>query len=51
MKRHHRITVISASPVRSSAGPLTPDAAIVILGAYAAIALAAALTRVARRDA
>ena len=34
-----------------SSGLLTPDAAIVVLGAYAAIALAAALIRVAHRDA
>ncbi len=34
-----------------SAGLLTPDAAIAVLGAYAAIALAAALIRVSHRDA
>jgi ABC-2 type transport system permease protein len=34
-----------------SSGLLTPDAAIAVLGAYAAIALAAALIRVAHRDA
>ncbi len=39
------------APHGSSAGLLTPDAAIAILGAYAAIALAAALIRVAHRDA
>ena len=41
----------AAITVHRSAGLLTPDAAIVVLGAYAAIALAAALIRVAHRDA
>ncbi len=41
----------AAITVHRSAGLLTPDAAITILGAYAAIALAAALIRVAHRDA
>ena len=41
----------AAITVHRSAGLLTPDAAIAILGAYAAIALAAALIRVARGDA
>ncbi len=34
-----------------SGGLLTPNAAIAVLGAYAAIALTAALIRVAHRDA
>jgi ABC-2 type transport system permease protein len=41
----------AAITVHRSAGLLTPDAAIAILGAYAAIALAAAMLRVAHRDA
>jgi len=41
----------AAITVHRSAGLLTPDAAIAVLGAYAAIALAAALIRVAHRDA
>ena len=41
----------AAITVHRSAGLLTPNAAIAVLGAYAAIALAAALTRVAHRDA
>ena len=41
----------AAVTVHRSAGLLTPDAAIAVLGAYAAIALAAALIRVAHRDA
>ncbi len=41
----------AAITVHHSAGLLTPNAAIAVLGAYAAIALAAALIRVARRDA
>jgi ABC-2 type transport system permease protein len=41
----------AAITVHRSAGLLTPDAAIVILGAYAAIALAAGLIRVTHRDA
>ena len=43
--------VQAAITVHRSAGLLTPDAAIAVLGAYAAIALAAALIRVAHRDA
>jgi hypothetical protein len=34
-----------------SGGLLTPNAAVAVLGAYAALALAAALIRVARHDA
>jgi ABC-type transport system involved in multi-copper enzyme maturation permease subunit len=41
----------AAITVHRSAGLLTPDAAIAVLGAYAAVALAAALIRVAHRDA
>lgn len=41
----------AAITVHRSAGLLTPGAAIAILGAYAAVALAAALIRVAHRDA
>jgi ABC-2 type transport system permease protein len=41
----------AAITVHRSAGLLTPNAAIAVLGAYAAIALAAALIRVAHRDA
>jgi hypothetical protein len=41
----------AAITVHRSSGLLTPDAAIAVLGAYAAIALAAALTRVGHRDA
>jgi ABC-2 type transport system permease protein len=41
----------AAVTVHRSAGLLTPDAAIAVLCAYAAIALAAAMFRVARRDA
>jgi hypothetical protein len=41
----------AAITVHRSAGLLTPDAAIAVLGAYAAIALAAALIRVTHRDA
>ena len=41
----------AAITVHRSAGLLTPDAAIAILGAYAAVALAAALIRVGDRDA
>jgi ABC-2 type transport system permease protein len=43
--------VQAAITVHRSAGLLTPDAAIAVLGAYAAIALAAALIRVTHRDA
>ncbi len=41
----------AAITVHRSAGLLAPDAALAILGAYAAVALAAALIRVAHRDA
>jgi hypothetical protein len=41
----------AAITVHRSSGLLTPNAAIAVLGAYAAIALAAALIRVAHRDA
>ena len=41
----------AAITVHHSSGLLTPDAAIAVLAAYAAIALAAALIRVAHRDA
>ena len=41
----------AAITVHRSAGLLTPNAAIAVLGAYAAIALAAALIRVGHRDA
>jgi ABC-2 type transport system permease protein len=41
----------AAVTVHRSAGLLTPDAAIAVLGAYAAVALAAALIRVAHHDA
>jgi ABC-2 type transport system permease protein len=41
----------AAVTVHRSAGLLTPDAAIAVLGAYATVALAAALIRVAHRDA
>ena len=41
----------AAITVHRSGGLLTPNAAIAVLGAYAAIALAAALIRVAHRDA
>jgi hypothetical protein len=41
----------AAITVHRSSGLLTPDAAIAVLGVYAAIALAAALIRVAHRDA
>ena len=41
----------AAITVHRSAGLLTPNAAIAVLGAYAAIALIAALIRVAHRDA
>ena len=41
----------AAITVHRSGGLLTPDAAIAVLGVYAAIAFAAALTRVAHRDA
>jgi hypothetical protein len=41
----------AAVTVHRSAGLLTPDAAIAVLGACAAIAIAAALIRVAHRDA
>jgi ABC-2 type transport system permease protein len=41
----------AAITVHRSAGLLTPNAAIAVLGAYAAIALAAALIRVAHHDA
>jgi len=41
----------AAITVHRSGGLLTPDAAIAVLGAYAAIALTAALIRVAHRDA
>jgi ABC-2 type transport system permease protein len=41
----------AAITVHRSAGLLTPDAAIAVLGAYAAIALAAALIRVGHGDA
>ena len=43
--------VQAAITVHRSAGLLTPNAAIAVLGAYATIALAAALIRVAHRDA
>src|SRR5450631_4370544 len=43
--------VQAAITVHRSAGLLTPNAAIAVLGAYAAIALAAALIRVGHRDA
>jgi hypothetical protein len=43
--------VQAAITVHRSSGLLTPDGAIAVLGAYAAIALAAALIRVAHRDA
>jgi hypothetical protein len=41
----------AAVTVHRSSGLLTPNTAIAVLGAYAAIALAAALIRVAHRDA
>jgi ABC-2 type transport system permease protein len=41
----------AAITVHPSSGLLTPNAAIAVLGAYAAIVLAAALIRVGRRDA
>jgi ABC-2 type transport system permease protein len=41
----------AAITVHHSSGLLTPNAAIAVLGAYAAIVLAAALIRVGRRDA
>jgi ABC-2 type transport system permease protein len=41
----------AAITVHRSGGLLTPDAAIVVLGVYAAIALAAALIRVGHSDA
>jgi ABC-2 type transport system permease protein len=41
----------AAITVHRSAGLLTPNAAIAVLGAYAAITLAAAMIRVAHRDA
>jgi ABC-2 type transport system permease protein len=41
----------AAITVHHSSGLLTPNAAIAVLGAYAALALAAALIRVAHRDA
>ena len=44
-------TIQAAITVHRSAGLLTPNAAIAVLGAYAAIALAAARIRVAHRDA
>jgi len=43
--------VQAAITVHRSDGLLTPNAAIAVLGAYAAIAVAAALIRVAHRDA
>jgi hypothetical protein len=43
--------VQAAITVHRSGGLLTPNAAIAVLGAYAALALAAALIRVAHRDA
>jgi hypothetical protein len=43
--------VQAAVTVHRSPGLLTPDAAIAVLGAYAAIALAAALIRAGHRDA